>query len=182
VSRDDFRGPTGPVAPTSEHDVEHRYDAGDPHRRRAAHLMGLIVSGAVLATAPDTFLILRVAFILLGTLAVYWAAETYAHWIASRTVHGRDLTRAERIQLIKDGWPLMAACAVPLAVLLLEALLQVPTERAVNIALLINTGLLFAVGWNMSRAGGLRGVRLVASALVTGLLGIAMVFLKIGLH
>ena len=70
--------------------------ASDPHRRQAAHLYGLIVSGAVLATAHDDFRLVRVAILLLATLAIYWAAETYVHWIAARTLVQRDLTRHER--------------------------------------------------------------------------------------
>lgn len=170
-----------PVA-ESEHVDEGRYDAGDPHRRRSAHLLGLIVSGAVLAAAPESYSISRVAAALLGTLAVYWIAETYVHWIASRTIHRRDLTSDERRRIIRDGWPLMAACAVPLAVLLGEALIRVPTALAVNIALAVNTALLFAVGWNMARAGGLRGGGAFGAALVTGLLGVATILLKSGLH
>ena len=53
------------------------------HRRRAANLYGLIISGAVLATAPDDIRLARVALLLFGTLLVYWAAETYVHWIAT---------------------------------------------------------------------------------------------------
>jgi hypothetical protein len=97
--------------------------AGDPHRRRAAHLYGLIVSGAVLATAADEFRLGRVAILLVSTLAIYWAAETYVHWIAMRTLVQRDLSRDERKVLVRDGWPLVSACAVPLLFLGVEALL-----------------------------------------------------------
>jgi len=174
--------PAPAPVPAAEHDDEGRYDAGDPHRRRSAHLYGLIVSGAVLATAPDSFRISRVAFMLVATLAIYWIAETYVHWIATRTIHGRDLTGPERRRIIKDGWPLMAACIVPVIVLLGEALLQLDTDLAVKIALGVNTLLLGGVGWNMGRAGGLRGARLVASSLMTALLGVVMIVLKTTLH
>ena len=174
--------PAAAPVPAVEHEDEGRYDAGDPHRRRSAHLYGLIVSGAVLATAPESFRISRVAFMLVATLAVYWVAETYVHWIATRTIHGRDLTRAERMRIIKDGWPLMAACIVPIIVLLGEAVLQIETDVAIRVALMVNTLLLGAVGWNMGRAGGLRGARLVASSFVTALLGVVMIVLKTTLH
>jgi hypothetical protein len=170
-----------PVA-TDGHDDDDRYDAGDPHRRRSAHLYGLIVSGAVLATAPDDYRLARVCIALVATLAIYWIAETYVHWIATRTIHGRDLTGAERMRIVKDGWPLMAACIVPVIVLLAEALLQIETAPAVKVALLVNTVLLAAVGWNMGRAGGLRGGRLLASSCVTALFGVVMVVLKTALH
>ena len=174
--------PEPSLVPTSEHVDEGRYDAGDPHRRRSAHLYGLIVSGAVLATAPDDYRLVRVAAALVTTLAIYWIAETYVHWIATRTIHGRDLTRAEQTQLIKDGWPLMAACVVPVVVLAAEALLQVETAAAVRVALAVNTVLLGVVGANMGRAGGLRGGALVASTLATGALGLLMIVLKTSLH
>src|SRR4051794_22779975 len=102
----------------------------DHHRRRAAHLYGLIVTGAVLATASDDFRLSRVALLLLSTLAIYWAAETYVHWSATRAHVHRPLTPDERRMIVRDGWPLVAACAVPMLCLTLEALLQVETSVA----------------------------------------------------
>jgi hypothetical protein len=157
-------------------------DSGDPHRRRAAHLYGLIVSGAVLATAPDQFGLLRVGIILVGTLAVYWAAETYVHWIAARTLRQRDLSRAERRAIVADGWPLMAASAVPLALLAVEAMLGVDTRVALDVTLIVNAVLLFVIGWRMGRLSGLTGARLVLSAGTAGLLGVTLVVLKTLLH
>lgn len=155
---------------------------GDPHRRRAAHLYGLIVSGAVLATAADEFRLARVAIILLCTLAIYWAAETYVHWIALRTLVRRDLTREERRRIISDGWPLMTACAVPLLFLGLEAVFGVETPLALDLTLAVNTVLLFLVGWQMGKAGGLTGVRLALSVGASGLLGVALIVLKTLMH
>lgn len=151
-------------------------------RRRTAHLYGLIVSGAVLAAAPDDVRLVRVSLALLGTLLVYWAAETYVHWIAARTLLQRPLHTAEERAVLRDGWPLVAASGVPLLVLFAEAILDVPTHTAVNVALAVNALLLVLVGWRMGRAGGLEGARLVASAAVTGLLGVAMIALKTALH
>jgi hypothetical protein len=155
---------------------------GDPHRRQAAHLYGLIVSGAVLATAPEDFRLVRVAVLLFGTLVVYWAAETYVHWIAARSHVQRHLTGAERRAIVRDGWPLVASCAVPIAFLFVEAVLGVETSRALDITLVVNLVLLMGVGWQMSRASGLSGGGLVFSVGVTGLLGGAMILLKTLLH
>ena len=83
---------------------------------------------------------------------------------------------------MRDGWPLVAASVVPLLVLFAEAVLDVPTRTAVNVALAVNALLLVLVGWRMGRAGGLRGARLLASATATGLLGVAMIALKTALH
>jgi hypothetical protein len=155
---------------------------GDPHRRQAAHLYGLIVSAAVLATAPEEFRLVRVALLLFGTLVVYWAAESYVHWIAARTLVHRDLTPAERRAIIRDGWPLVAACGVPVAFLALEAIARIETPLALDLALALNTVLLLGVGWQMGRSGGLTGLRLLLATAATGLLGIVMVALKVLLH
>jgi hypothetical protein len=154
----------------------------DPHRRQAAHLYGLIVSGAVLATAPDDFRLARVAFLLLGTLCIYWAAETYVHWMAARSVLQRDLRPVERRAVVRDGWPLVAACGVPLLLLFLEALFGMETKTALDLTLAVNAGLLFVLGWQMGRVSGLRGTRLVIASVSAGLLGILMIVLKTQLH
>jgi len=147
-------------------------------RRRASHLYGLVVTGSVLAAAPEDLGLARLAVVLAGTLLVYWAAETYAHWIALRTHEGRTLEREERHEVLQDGLPLVAACLVPVAILVLEALLGVPTGLGVRIALLANVVLLVVVGWRMSTAGGMHGAVRLLSATGTGLLGVAMVVLK----
>ena len=167
-----------------EDDVTVGTDAlvADPHRQRAGHLYGLIVTGAVLATVPDDFRLIRVAVVLLCTLAIYWAAETYVHWIATRTHVGRTLTRDERRFIVRDGWPLVAACAVPLLCLTLEALLGVETSVALHVTLALNAVLLFVTGWQMGAAGGLTGVRLAISSVAAGLLGISLIALKSLLH
>lgn len=156
--------------------------AADDHRRRAAHLYGLIVSGAVLATASDEFRLGRIAVVLVVTLLVYWAAETYVHWIALRALVQRDLTSGERRMIVRDGWPLVAACGVPLLFLGLEALVGMETSVALDLTLAVNAVLLFIIGWQMGEEGGLAGVRRVLSAVITGLLGVALITLKALLH
>ncbi|WP_282943828.1 hypothetical protein [Cellulomonas endometrii] len=147
-------------------------------RRRASHLYGLVVTGSVLAAAPEDLGLARLAVVLAGTLLVYWAAETYAHWIALRTHEGRPLHPHERREVVQDGLPLVAACLVPVALLVVEAVLGVPTGLGVRLALIANVALLVVVGWRMSTAGGMRGAARVLSAAGTGLLGVAMVVLK----
>jgi hypothetical protein len=154
----------------------------DPHRRRAAHLYGLIICGAVLATAPDEFRLVRVAVLLLGTLCIYWLAETYVHWMAARTLLRRDLTRPERRSIVVDGWPLVAASAVPLAALAIEALVGIDTKAALDITLALNAVMLFAVGWRMGTVSGLTGAKLVLAAGIAGLLGVTLIGLKTLMH
>jgi hypothetical protein len=151
-------------------------------RRRAAHLYGLIICGAVLAAATEDARLLGVALAMLGTLAIYWIAEAYAHWMAALMVHQRPLTRAEARGAVLDGLPLLAASVVPVLVLLLEALVGVDTPKGLRIALWVNAALLLGVGWTMSTGGGFRGWRRLALAGLAGLLGVAMVGLKTLLH
>lgn len=152
------------------------------HRRRASHLYGLVITGSVLAAAPEKFGLVRLAVALVGTLLVYWAAETYAHWIALRSLLGRPLHGHERTEVVQDGLPLVAACLVPVVVLLVEAAVGVETSRGVEIALVINVALLGLVGWNMAGGGGITGWRRLVASILTAFLGLAMVALKLSLH
>jgi hypothetical protein len=156
--------------------------AADPHRRRAAHLYGLIITGAVLATVSGDYRLSRVAFLVLGTLAIYWAAETYVHWSAARAHLGHALGRKERRMIWHDGWPMVAASGLPLLCLAIEAVLGVETSVAVNITLALNTLLLFITGWQMGKDGGLTGARLWFSSALAGFLGFALIVLKSLLH
>ena len=151
-------------------------------RRRASHLYGLVVTGAVLATANEQFRLVRVALALVSTLLIYWAAETYVHWTSTRTHLQRPLTGAERRSVIVDGWPLVAASGIPLMFLALEAILHVETAVALQVALALNVVLLVGVGYRMGKAGGLRGAPLIGSATLTGLLGVVFILLKSTLH
>lgn len=163
---------------SDEHVSPRPHEGPDLHRRRASYLYGLIVSGAVLATASESYRISRVILALLGTLVIYWASETYVHWIAAREMLQRSLTSQERRLILLDGWPLVTACAVPAVVLTVEAWLQVEDARAVDIALMVNAVLLLVVGYRMSRQSALTGWRLWASTATAGLLGVAIIVVR----
>jgi len=150
----------------------------DLHRRRASYLYGLIVSGAVLAAASESYRISRVVIAMIATLVIYWASETYVHWIAARELLQRSLTRQERRHILLDGWPLVTASAVPAVVLLVEALLKVEDSVAVDVALAVNTVLLLVVGYRMSKQSALTGWRLWFSTAIAGLLGVAIIAVK----
>ena len=83
---------------------------------------------------------------------------------------------------MRDGWPLVAACAVPLLCLTVEALLGVETSVALDVTLALNAVLLFVTGWQMGTDSGLTGGRLALSSLIAGLLGVALIVLKSLLH
>lgn len=151
-------------------------------RRSASALYGLIIACAVLATAsPDVRLVL-VALLVIGTLAIYWVAETYVHAMAVRQEQHHELTGAQFLAIAKDGLPIITVTFAPLVALLVAGLLGMSTELGEDIALTINIALLLAFGYRMSRDAGVRGARLVASTLIAGLLGLTMVWLKIVLN
>jgi hypothetical protein len=58
----------------------------------------------------------------------------------------------------------------------------VPTATAVQVALLVNVALLVVVGWLMSPTGPRLSPHRFGYAIVTGLLGVAMIGLKTLLH
>jgi hypothetical protein len=151
-------------------------------RRRAAYFYGLVVCGAVLAADPETVRLWVVGLALVSTALVYWVAETYVNWCAERTAHRRGLTRPEGWAIVADGFPLVAACAIPAVVLFVEAVAGVSTPTAVDVALVITVLLLVYVGWQMSPGDHPLAARRLGYALVTGLIGLAMIGLKAMLH
>jgi hypothetical protein len=155
---------------------------GSSLRRRAAYFYGLIICGAVLAADPENIQLWIVGVALVGTVLVYWIAETYVHWVAARSANKRPLTKAERWETISDGFPLVLACAVPVLVVFIEAIAGVSTATAVQVALLVNVGLLVVVGWVMSPDDRPLAWRRFGYAIITGLLGVAMIGLKTLLH
>jgi hypothetical protein len=152
-------------------------------RRRAAYFYGLIVCGAVLAADPENIRLWVVGVALIGTVLVYWIAETYVHWVAARSTRKRSLTSAERWETIADGFPLVLACGVPAVVVFVEAVAGVTTATAVQVALLVNVGLLVVVGWLMTPSDQKPVTwKRFGYAIVTGLLGVTMIGLKTMLH
>jgi hypothetical protein len=155
--------------------------ARDEHRRTASYLYGLIVSGVVLATSSAeerlTFLVVS----LVGALSVYWAAETYVHLMAEREHEAHPLNRDTALAIARDGLPLVTVSAVPVAVVLGFGLAGADTATAATFALWVTTLLLFAAGYRIGRTAGLTGVKLLVSVFVSGLLGLVMELLKIGL-
>ncbi len=148
-------------------------------RSKASALYGLIIAGAVLATASPTARLGFVALSLVATLAVYWIAETYVHFMAERQAEQHELSRAHMLSIARDGLPLITVSAIPLAILLLGAAVGLDTALAEDLALYANTLLLLVGGYRMSRDAGVVGFRLVISTMVSGLLGLTMVGLKI---
>ena len=171
---DEVPVPTGPTPPVDGH--------GGDLRRRAAFFYGLIVCGAVLAADPENIQAWLVGVALVGTVLVYWVAETYVHWVAALATNRRGLTAAERWRTAADGFPLVLACCIPAGVVFVESVAGVSTPTAVQVALLVNVVLLLVVGWLMSPASRPLAPHRFGYAILTGLLGVAMIGLKTLLH
>lgn len=153
--------------------------APNARRSKASALYGLIIAGAVLATASPTARLAFVALSLVATLTVYWVAETYVHVMAERQAEQHELSRAHMALIARDGLPLITVSAIPLAILLLGAAVGLETALAEDLALYANTVLLLIGGYRMSRDAGVKGGRLVIATMISGLLGLAMIGLKI---
>ncbi len=154
----------------------------DVGRRSASALYGLIIASAVLAaSSPDDHL-LFVAVTVIGTLGIYWIAETYVHLMAVRQAQHHELNRSQIAAVSKDGLPLITVTFAPLIALLVAAVLGLSSETGEDIALTINIGLLLTFGYRMSRDAGIRGFKLMVSTLAAGLLGLTMVALKVFLN
>jgi len=147
----------------------------------AATIYGVIVSAAVMASAhADTAWAVVVA--VLVTLVIYWGAERYARLMAERIHQGHRPTWAQARGQLTNGWEMVSASYLPLAVLSVLTLLGVELYGAVLSALACSTVLLCIAGWAMGRNGQLTPWERVASTVVAGLFGVVMIALKSQLH
>jgi hypothetical protein len=92
------------------------------------------------------------------------------------------LTRRDLAEILSQGWPLVTATYLPLAALILTSALGGSVAVSINVALVVATTLLVVVGWIVSRASGVRGVRLLGSTAISAAFGLVMISLKNLLH
>jgi hypothetical protein len=148
----------------------------------ASGIYGLVVAGATLATSAAFESLRTVAAAVLVTVLVYWAAESYAHALATRVVLHRALTRGESVRVVRQGWPMVSASYVPLLSLLVAGLVGAGVTTAVLTALIVTTVLLGVAGATAGWSSGVRGVRLVATVAISLAFGLVMIGLKLSLH
>ncbi len=138
-------------------------------------IYGVIVSCAVMASTQAES-VPRLAVAVLVTLIVYWAAERYAHVVASRVmlvdgIQSRDL---------RQGWELVTSSFVPLLVLVGSYVAGAEVFTSVLLALVTGTGLLALTGWRVGKGLGL--LPRLLSAAAAGAFGVVMIGLKTLLH
>jgi hypothetical protein len=147
----------------------------------AAGIYGVIVSAAVMAASHAASAVALIVAVLV-TLTVYWSAERYARLVAERVHTGHRPTWRHVWRQLATGWEMVAASALPLAVLALPRLLGVDLDRAVLGALSCSTLLLCLAGWEVGRHGQLTGWERLLSTAVAGVFGVALIVLKTALH
>ena len=152
------------------------------HRRVLSWIYGLVVCSAVLAASATLASGWQVTTYVFVSLLVYWAAESYAHLLATRTVLARGLHRREILDTLAQGWQLVSASYLPLAVVVVATVLGAEVVSVVLAGLIASTILLFLRAGTPATSPGLRGASLLLSALTAGLFGLIMIGLKYGLH
>ena len=141
----------------------------------------MIVSAGVMAAShAETALAVGVA--VLVTLVIYWGAERYARLVAERIHQGHRPTWAQAREQLTDGWEMVSASYLPLAVLAACSLFGVTLYRTVLSALICSTVLLCLAGWAMGRNGQLSWRERAISTVVAGLFGMMMILLESQLH
>jgi VIT1/CCC1 family predicted Fe2+/Mn2+ transporter len=116
------------------------------------------------------------------TLAVYWAAETYAQVLAILSERPGRLSRAEFGRIARTGFPMIGASFIPLLALLAAWALGADVATSAKFGLLVTTWMLFVIGWLTGRRSGFSGWRQVAATLLPGFLGLVLIMLKFQLH
>jgi len=148
-------------------------------RHRAAAIYGTVITAAVIAAGGNTLSTAALEVTVLVTLLVYWVAEQYAALLGEHTHAGR-LPNGEQIRAsLSSSWPMVTASFLPLVTLLGARLLGATTIGAAAVALVVAVILLIIHGHAAGKAAGLRGKRLAAVTTTAGLLGVAMIILKV---
>jgi hypothetical protein len=154
----------------------------DQGHRRAAGIYGTIITAAVIAASGNILSTAALEVTVLVTLVVYWLAEQYAAVLAEHTHAGHLPNRRTISSSLVRTWPMVTASFVPLATLAVVRLVGASASAAAYAALTVTIVLLLIHGHTVGKAAGLRGIRLVVISGTAGLLGLAMVVLKVVLH
>ncbi len=168
-----------PAAPKGAERSEAEPEARTAGRRREAGIYGTVITAAVLAVGGNHLAVAPLAVTVVVTLAVYWLAEQYAALLAEHTRAGRLPTAAEIRSSLGATWPMVTASFVPVGTLLLARLFRASSLTAAEIALGVAIVLLVWYGYAAGRAADLHGMRLGLVTGLAGLLGVALVALKV---
>jgi hypothetical protein len=152
--------------------------------RLAGAIYGTIVFTGVLVAAsnpgdggsPDA---LDAAIYALATTAVFWLAHGSSLALARR-VAGHPEARAR--DALRREWPMVAATAPLLAIMLVATLLGVDDRGTINAAVWGNVLVLVAIGVAIAKREGATRAQTMLGAVGCAVLGGLLVFLKVLVH
>ena len=144
-------------------------------------VQGTVVGAAVMVAASLHGTLWDVVVGVIATLLVYWAVDRYAEALAAGAqgpapAHGRILAALRR------GWPMLQASYAPLLALIVTTALGASLQTGVLVALGLSTVLLVALGHRAARRAGASRIMALGWAAASGLLGVAVIALKLALH
>jgi hypothetical protein len=142
-------------------------------------LITALVAGLSEAKGVDAWQIL---VSVTATALVFWAAHVYAELLSLRLDLRRRLTRAEKLDSMRDELPMVEA-GVPAGVALaLAALGFYSTDTGVTLAIGFGVASLFAYGVVLGHREGATRVQTFVGACVNGAFGLVIVALKAFIH
>jgi hypothetical protein len=145
-------------------------------------ITGTVVCAAAIAyTASHSDSIWDIALAIAGTVLVYWIAHLHAVTIGSALTHRHHPFAALRHGL-RETWPILGASVLPVAVLLVTALLGAELRTSAWVALITTIVLLTAYSYVAGLRGGLDRWGCVGAAGAGAGVGLLVVLLKVALH
>jgi len=152
-------------------------DQGPNVSNYAAGVYGTIIAASVLAAGANETTRGVVALVVV-TLIVYWLAEQYAFALA-HSLAGHRADKAQLMHGLREGFPMVQASYLPVAVLIGCWAIGLDNNTSINIAMSTCVVVLFVLGY---RGGVKRGLPLrgrLISAAIAGSFGVAVVLLKL---
>ena len=137
----------------------------------------IITTATMIAAAEGSHDEREIAATVLVTLIVYWIAHAYA--VALGSAHGATPFWAVAGHQLATESPMVLACILPLAALLLASALGASFNLSTTIAVWFGVALLFFWGVQASRRLQLTLVPRLVSAAVFGLLGLGIIVLRV---
>jgi hypothetical protein len=150
-------------------------------RELADAIHGTVVGSAVIVAASLHGTLGQVVIAVVATLFVYWATERYAELLAAGA-RGRVLDRRTVVAALRHGWPMLESSYSPVIVLVVASVLGAELRTAVLAALCLSTVLLAGLGYGAARHADATPAGALGWAAMSGLLGVAVIVLKLALH
>ena len=141
-------------------------------------ILGTVVGLSTMVAAGAHGTLGQVELTVVVTVAIYWAADSYARLLAARSA-GRH---AKVGSVLARQWPMVEAAYTPLLVLLVIVLVTGNLRVGIFAALGVGTMVLGGLGFFAARRAGGSRSDAVRWALVSASLGIVVILLKLVLH